>query len=419
MPSRAGNRSGLSDKTGLPTSKAAAGDCGIIADPSPLQLPMTDPTHRVHGLAGDEIAPDWPPLSIAEVKALLQRYPPLGAPIRMAWHSPRPLSAASLVETGGGSVLIKRHHASVRTPATLTEEHRFIAHLRNRAYPVPEVLCDMDGQTAISIGAYTYEVHARATGIDLYREAMSWSPPTSLDHAWVAGQMLARLHDAAEDYAAPQRDTHLLVARSELIVAADPVAALRGQLPERPGLAGYLRSRDWPRDLSHLLAPWHAAVQPLLAAQPRRWTHGDWHVSNLCWSHRGDDAHVTSVLDFGLAAATFGLFDLATAIERNAIAWLALDTGADAARSDVALALIDGYRTVRPLDAGAIHLLAGLLPLVHVDFALSEVEYFHAVTGSRASADVAYDTFLCGHAAWFSTPAGQALLAAIRSVAAG
>ena len=373
---------------------------------------MTDPTHRVHGLAGDAIAPDWPPLAAAEVAVLLQRHPQLGAPGRIAWHSPRPLSAAALVETAAGTVFVKRHHESVRTPATLCEEHRFIAHLRRAGMPVPEVLCDRDGQTATAIGAQVYEVHRRADGTDLYRESISWSPLRNLRHARAAGQMLARLHRCAAGYAAAQRGTHRLVARSELIVAADPAAALRDQLAQRPGLAGYLRTRDWPRELAAMLAPWHAAVQPALAAQPRLWTHGDWHVSNLCWNEAGDA--ISAVFDFGLAAANFALFDLATAIERNAIAWLALDRGDEAVHADIALALIDGYRAVQPLDAAAIRQLAGLLPLVHVDFALSEVEYFHAVIGSRASADVAYDTFLRGHADWFGTPPGLRLLERIR-----
>ena len=65
------------------------------------------------------------------------------------------------------------------------------------------------------------------------------------------------------------------------------------------------------------------------------------------------------------------------------------------------------------MSAADIQLLADLLPLVHVDFALSEVEYFHAITRSQANADVACDTFLRGHAAWFGTPPGQALLQAI------
>ncbi len=378
---------------------------------------MPDITHRVHGLADDSVSPDWPALRADEVALLLRRYPALGAPLGIRWHSPRPLSAAVLVDINAGAVFVKRHHRLVRSVATLSEEHRFIEHLRGSGVPIPEVLADMDGQTAISIGDWVYEIHAVAEGIDLYRNAVSWSPIAERGHARAAGQMLATLHHAAARYTADQRSTHILVARSELLAAADPVAALELQLPDRPGLADYLRQRDWCSDLQHALAPWHATLPQRLAQQPALWTHNDWHVSNLCWSDAGENARVAAVLDFGLSSRSFALFDLATAIERNAIAWLALEQGDGAVHADIASALIDGYREVRALSAEDIHLLADLLPLVHVDFALSEVEYFHAVTGSRANADVAYDTFLLGHAAWFATPAGQNLLQAIRTQA--
>jgi Ser/Thr protein kinase RdoA (MazF antagonist) len=381
--------------------------------PAPRHLPMNDPTHLAHGLAGDSTPPDWPALTATEVDTVLRGYPQLGTSTRIDWHSPRPLSAACLVETAGGIVFIKRHHHSVRSVATLGEEHRFIAHLRANGMPVPQVMRDAQGRTAVAIGDWIYEVHERAAGIDLYREAVSWSPLPDREHALSAGRMLATLHEAATGYHAAQRGTHILVARSELICAADPIATLQAQLPQRAGLADYLRDRDWRTDLARLLAPRHAAAQARLAQQPRLWTHGDWHVSNLCWSGDRADARITAVLDFGLAAANFALFDLATAIERNAIAWLALDTGTAAVHLEIVRALIEGYRQQRPLDAADIHLLADLLPLVHVDFALSEVEYFQAITRSHANADVAYDTFLLGHAAWFGTPPGQRLLQAI------
>jgi Ser/Thr protein kinase RdoA (MazF antagonist) len=376
--------------------------------------PMTETSHHVHGLKGDDTAPDWPALTDAEIETLLGRYPQLGEALRVDWHSPRPLSAACLVETAQATVFIKRHHLRVRSPAMLMEEHRFMAHLRQSGTPVSAVLHDQDGQTAVAIGDWVYEIHQRAAGIDLYREAMSWSPLRSTGQAETCGRVLGAMHGAAAGYDAPQRSTHILVARSELMASADPVATLRSQLPQRPGLAEYLRDRDWPADLDALFAPWQTDLQPRLARQPPLWTHGDLHVSNLCWSDAGDDARITAVLDFGLAAATFALFDLATAIERNAIAWLDLESGISAVHIDIAHALIEGYRQRRPLSVEDVHLLADLLPLVHVDFALSEVEYFHGITGSRASADVAYDTFLRGHAAWFGSPPGQALLEAIR-----
>jgi Ser/Thr protein kinase RdoA (MazF antagonist) len=375
-----------------------------------------DSNHLMHGLAGDEVTPDWPVLALSEVTSLLHGYPQLSPDTRIEWHSSRPLSAACLVHTSAGTVFVKRHHLSVRTVATLTEEHSFIAHLRERGMPIPTVLRDAQGQTAVSHGDWVYEVHELASGIDLYREAISWAPLVNTEHALQAGCTLATLHHAAAGYAAAQRSTHILVARSELISAADPIAMLQAQLPQRPGLADYLRQRDWQAEFTAALTPWHPRLQPALAAQPRLWTHGDWHASNLCWSDAGGTAQITAVLDFGLAAANCALFDLATAIERNAIAWLALDAPG-AGHQQIAQALITGYRQVRPLSADEIHLLADLLPLVHVDFALSEVEYFHAITRSTESADVAWKTFLLGHAHWFGTATGQALRDAVRECA--
>lgn len=377
---------------------------------------MSESPHRVHGMAGNHESARWPALTMHEVRALLASYPQAGAVYGIDWHSPRPLSAACLVRCEGGVLFVKRHHRGVRSIATLSEEHRFADHLRAGGLPVPTVLRDLDGQTAHQLGEWVYEVHERAAGIDLHRQTISWMPLENVHHARSAGAMLGRLHQAASSYCAPQRDTHVLVARSELLCAADPLAALDAQLPQRPALARYLASRSWHTRLAQTLAPWHRRLQPRLAGQPALWTHGDWHVSNLCWSAADDDARITAVLDFGLCAATFALFDLATAIERNAIEWLHLEAGACRGHADIAAALIAGYRAEHTLDADAVALLADLLPLVHLDFALSEVQYFAAFV-DQAHADVAFDTFLRGHAAWFASVDGAALLDAIRECA--
>ena len=80
---------------------------------------------------------------------------------------------------------------------------------------------------------------------------------------------------------------------------------------------------------------------------------------------------------------------------------------------DIARALIEGYRQQRLLDAADIHLLADLLPLVHVWISrCRRWSTYHGITHSRANADVAYDTFLRGHAAMVSAPlAGTAAIA--------
>ncbi|NCT88965.1 phosphotransferase [Stenotrophomonas acidaminiphila] len=374
---------------------------------------MTACSHRVQGLNNDEVPADWPAIAPREIAWLAGRFAQLRGATAAQWHSPRPLSAAALVETAAGRVFVKRHHHSVRDAATLGEEHRFIAHLAAAGVPVVQVLRDHDGATAVEHDGWTYELHTPGNGEDLYRDAVSWTPLTNVAQARDAGRMLARLHQAATRYHAPQRGTHLLVARDDLIRSHDPIAALKADLDNRPGLARYLARIPWEEQLRGIVLPWHAGLAERLRDEPRLWAHNDWHVSNLLW--QGD--MVSTVLDFGLASPTSALFDLATAIERNAVAWLELERGAQAVRIDIALALLDGYRQLLPLSAARMHLLADLLPVVHLDFALSEVEYFEGVTGSTANADVAWQPFLLGHAQWFGSAEGQALLAALHAAA--
>ena len=88
------------------------------------------------------------------------------------------------------------------------------------------------------------------------------------------------------------------------------------------------------------LLPWHQRLGTRLAQQPRLWTHNDWHVSNLLWHGQGAHSEVACVFDFGLASPTSALFDLATAIERNAVAAVKAITAARLAIND------DGYQHV-------------------------------------------------------------------------
>lgn len=378
---------------------------------------MNDIDHRVQGLNNDEVPADWPPISDREIAWLRGRFPQLEGASSAQWHSPRPMSAAAIVEGAAGQVFIKRHHHDVRNAASLAEEHRFIAHLAGAGVPVVHVLQDREGSTAVEHDGWTYELHAVGDGQDVYRDAPSWTPVTEHDPAREAGRMLATLHRASAHYVAPQRSTHMLVARDDLIRTADPIAMLERDLSERPALAGYLSRKPWQHDLRQTVLPWHAGLHERLRSEPRLWAHNDWHVSNLLWRREGDAMRVATVLDFGLASPTSALFDLATAIERNAVAWLQLEHGAQAVHVDTALALLDGYRQVRPLSAAQVHLLADLLPVVHFDFALSEIDYFQGATGSTANADVAWHDFLLGHAQWFRTRDGQALLAALHAAA--
>ncbi|MCC8442789.1 phosphotransferase [Xanthomonas cannabis] len=371
--------------------------------------------HQVHGMSLALAPPDWPALTLEEIRRVLQRLPTLGGAQDVQWHSARPFSAAARVETATGPVIVKRHHCRVRSVAALREEHAFMAHLRRAGAPVVEVLHAADGQTAFAHDAWVYEVQRVGAGHDLYRDAVSWTPFIDTAHAHAAGAALAQLHRAARGFAAPARSSAVLVANLQVFAQAEPLPALQRALPTRPHLAAALHGYPWQRDLATHVLPWHARAWPLLSApgaMPPLWTHGDWHASNLLWNTDHGATRVSAIFDFGLSDRNSALFDLATAIERNLIPWLHLDIGARAQPELAQLdALLDGYAAHCPLGAAQLRCLAALLPIVHVDFALSEIDYFAGITHSADNVDIAYHRYLLGHADWFSSADGQALLA--------
>ncbi|MFF4117333.1 phosphotransferase enzyme family protein [Streptomyces sp. NPDC001714] len=347
-------------------------------------------SHLAHGLGTEPVEPDWPPLTDAEVTAVT-------GPARVVWRSPRPLSAAAVAERDGRRLFVKRHHATVRTARGLAEEHAFLRHLRERGAPVVEVL------GLVERGEWTYEVHSAGTGTDLYRDALSWSPFLGTAHARAAGEALARLHLAAEGFAAPRRSPQPLVASFTVFAAPDPWAALHTYLAERPSLTTALADFPWPEDTRRVLLPHHERLAPHLPGLAPLWTHNDWHASNLLWD---EDGGVATVLDFGMSDRTTAVHDLATALERNTVQWLDPDRPV---QEKHAIELLHGYRSIRPLTTAESAALPALLPLVHAEFALSELDYFHGVTRSPANARLAYEYYV-GHAEWFSGAAGHRLL---------
>src|SRR5579859_7005541 len=143
---------------------------------------------KTHGLDGTLVEPDWPPLTLEELRGLLRYYPSVGKVKELLTASPRPFSAASVVATDIEPVFIKRHHCAVRNVEGLREEHRYMVHLRASGIAAPRVFVTESGETAIKLGEWTYEVHATPQGIDLYQDAISWTPFRSASHAYSAGK---------------------------------------------------------------------------------------------------------------------------------------------------------------------------------------------------------------------------------------
>ena len=377
---------------------------------------------KAHGMDGTLVQPDWPALRSEEIRRLLRQYPSLEGPAQIVSLSPRPLSAAGVVETRAGRIFIKRHHRTVRDREGLLEEHRFLMHLADAGAQVARVLGSASGDTAIEIDEWTYEVHETPAGIDLYREAISWTPFRCAAHARAAGEALARLHLAGARFCAPRRKPQPLVASFTFFAAEDPAAELDQYLSARPALAHHARLKDCALHALDLLEPFHNELTVLLPELRPLWTHNDLHCSNLFWSDAGEAAHTTAIIDFGLADLTNAVHDIAHAIERNIVEWLILVQDPSHPERvpihfDHLDALLAGYETVRPLSAAEAAALAPMAALCHAEFALSESDYFLGVLHSEENARMAYEGWLVGHARWFRGT-GTRLVDALRQWAA-
>jgi len=381
-------------------------------------------TAKAHGMDGALEEPDWPPLTLDEVRALLSGFPGCGEPVEILSVSPRPFSAASVVGTQNGRVFIKRHHRSVRDREGLLEEHRFLNHLHAHGAPVPRVFADSFGESSIEIGEWTYEVHEAPAALDLYEDALSWTPFRSTGHARAAGVALARLHCAAQGFDAPRRKAQPLVAGFTIFAAGDTGAELENYLAARPALGAGADEktkaavRESCREALDLLDPFYAELRPLLPALEPLWTHNDLHASNLLWSSAGDEARAAAVIDFGLADRTNAVHDLAQAIERNIVEWIGLMKNPACGEQlqvhlDHLEALLSGYESVRPLTSQEAAALAPMTALCHAEFALSEADYFLGALHSKEKAKLAWEDYLVGHARWFRSAGGRKLLDAI------
>ncbi len=371
---------------------------------------------KAHGLEGNLVEPDWPALKLDELDELLRRFPQAQEARGILSFSPRPFSAASVVETPLGNVFVKRHHRTVRDKDSLLEEHRWLNYLSRRDTLVKKPLEDRTGETAIEIGDWTYEVHPVGDGLDLYETAQSWTPFLSVGHARHAGRALARLHAASAGYDAPARKAATLVTSFKIFSRDDPWRELVRYVEKRPELRAYLAKRDWLVEARETFLPFHNGLRKFLPVFQPLWTHNDFHASNLFWSDTSPEAEVTDIIDVGLADRTNALHDIATAIERNGVEWLEIhNTSRDPLHWEQIDALLSGYEEMHPLSRDEAEAVVALLPLVHAEFALSEADYFLRVLKSQEKAGLAYVGYFLGHARWFNSDPGKRLLSHLQS----
>lgn len=363
-----------------------------------------------HGMGIALEEKDWKNLTLIDIKNLQEYYQELNGEVFILWNSPRPFSSAALIQVSHQIFFVKRSHRSFRSAQDLMQEHLFIAHLAQKGLRVPKLLMAQTGMTAVEIGDWSYEVHLHASAVDLYADQPSWKPFFYAEHARQAGQMLAKLHDAAKDYEVTVgRTARYLFSNQDLLESTDIEIALGKRIKSSTALTQYFLDKTIDPALLRQLKHIHDKVANSLRRFPKIWIHNDLHASNLLWSSEYENAEVESVIDFGLCDRCTIAYDLAVTIERNFIDWLALAEISEINVDDVGLEkFIHGYVS-EAKNLEQLSIVPDLLTIVHVDFAISELEYFVQITQNLQHADSAYYDWFIGHLQWFLSPQGEVL----------
>jgi homoserine kinase type II len=200
-------------------------------------------------------------------------------------------------------------------------------HLAERGCPVPRTIHDRDGALYRRIGD-------KAVALIEFLPGVSVSAPT-VGQARAVGAELARLHQAAADFAAA-RPNAMGIAESRRLAEA---CGTQGLASIDPALAEMVAT-----ELPRIAAAWPADL-------PRGVIHADLFPDNVLVL--GDT--ITGLIDFYFACNDVIAYDLAV----THLAWC---WGPDGAfRADLSRAMIAGYEAVRPLrpaERAALPLLA-------------------------------------------------------------
>ncbi|MFT8592285.1 MAG: phosphotransferase [Bifidobacterium sp.] len=393
------------------------------------------------------VAQRWPDIEMMESQRILDA---LDQPLRarsIVSHSGRPTSAASLIRTDRGLVFIKRYSRTVRDVETIAPYHRYAEFLSHSGISTPRFLrfnpeasvsptameelgntdmLNVDPQLSVaqqhSVNPQTatvaitadaaYEAYMASTGEDRYGKALSWDPPKTLEEARNLGESVAKIDAASRDFDEPRMRPNGMSNTFGLFASDDIHASWKSWVARRPAVQRYIRLTN--RDISHdldIVQPYAGKVAAHYGQLHRQWTHGDPHTSNFLWTGNAP----STVIDFGLADRNTAVFDLAMAIERHAIQWVAvMDGHEDACRPDIAESIIRGYCSHRPLQDAEKLILPELLAICQAESGLNWLQYYMDGVHRLDDAAWCYDVCFLAHTRWFSTGPGRALLDSIR-----
>lgn len=212
-------------------------------------------------------------------------------------------------------------------------------HLAGKGCPVPRTMHDRQG-------ASWRTVEGKAAALIEFLPGVSPTRPTPAQ-ARAVGGVLAQLHLAAQDFPHTRANAMDFPASAAILEACGP-QALASIDPQLPAMIDAARSA--------------AALD--LAALPRSQTHTDLFPDNVLML--GD--RVTGLIDFYFACTGPMVLDLAV----THAAWCF--DGTNAYRADCGAALVEGYQSVRRLDAAERAVFADVAKGACLRFVASRAE---------------------------------------------
>ena len=248
-----------------------------------------------------------------------------------------------LVETtgrnGGGTRFILTLYERRIDYADLPYFLDLLDHLAGKGCPVPRTMHDREG-------ASFRMVEGKAAALIEFLPGVSPTRPTPTQ-ARAVGEVLARLHLAAEDFPRTRANAMDFAATAAILEACG-TERLATIDPALPAMLDHARTA--------------AALD--LSALPQSQTHTDLFPDNVLML--GD--RVTGLIDFYFACTGPMVLDLAV----THAAWCF--DGANAYRPDCGAALVQGYQSVRPLEAAERALFAGVAKGACLRFVASRAE---------------------------------------------
>jgi homoserine kinase type II len=221
-------------------------------------------------------------------------------------------------------------------------------HLAHRGIPVPDPAADRSGEILHQL------LGKPAAVVNRLRGHSELAPGEA--HCAAVGDMLARMHLAARDYARTQSNLRGLAWWNETV----PVVLPHLQAPA----AALLRSE--------LAFQNHVASGSAYAALPRGPIHADLFRDNVMFESGGATPVLTGLFDFYFAGVDSWLFDIAVCLNDWCVD---LDTGRHAPAR--AAALLRAYDTCRPLAAAERQLLPAMLRAGALRFWISRLWDYH------------------------------------------